>query len=432
MPGLADYNATRDYLYSLKAKGSKYGIDRMHGFVQALGNPERQFPIIHVAGSNGKGSTCSMLEALYRANGYNTGLYSSPHLVRQGERVQVNRSILDEAEIVDYTQTLKPIADRLGANDEDDHPSFFEFMTAMAFLRFAEAKVDIALLETGLGGRLDATNVVEPELAIITSISLDHTEFLGDTIELIASEKAGIIKPGKPALISKLPAEAEAVIRRIAAERGSQVYAVSERFPTFEQLPHTNLRGSCQRWNAGVAVYASEILSERFPLQPEKTADALQSIQWPGRWQTIQLQDRTLILDASHNPEGSVILDENLTQLVADCGRQPIIVAGTLGEFRARSLLQVVSRHAREIHLLAPDQSRATATDVLETCLPENNRAPVIHRQLKEIFPSVGTCALGEPGDTIVVTGSLYLIGEVLEQLTCTTPAGQGKLQDTP
>jgi dihydrofolate synthase/folylpolyglutamate synthase len=432
MPGLADYNATRDYLYSLKSRGSKYGIDRMHGFVRAIGHPERRFPIIHVAGSNGKGSTCSMLEALYRANGYRTGLYSSPHLVRQGERVQVNRSVLDEAEIVRYTETLQPIAAQLGADDADDHPSFFEFMTAMAFLRFAEAKVDLALLETGLGGRLDATNVVDPALAIITSISLDHTEFLGDTIEQIAREKGGIIKPGKPVLISKLPPEAEAVIRGIAAERGSQVYAVAERFPTFEQLPHTNLRGSCQRWNAGVAVYASEILGKHFPVQATQTADALQSIQWPGRWQTIPLQNRTLILDASHNPEGSVVLDENLSQLVADCGRKPIIVAGTLGEDRARSLLAVVSRHAREIHLLAPDQSRATPTAALARCLPQDNRAPVFQPQLKTLFPAVDTCTLGAPGDTIVVTGSLYLIGEVLEQLTCKTPAGQGKLQDTP
>jgi dihydrofolate synthase/folylpolyglutamate synthase len=391
MPALGDYNATRDYLYSLKSKGSKYGIDRMRGFVRALGHPERQFPIIHVAGSNGKGSTCSMLEALYRANGYCTGLYSSPHLVRQGERVQVNRTVLDESEIVRYARALQPIAAQLGA-----------------------------------------TNVVDPELAIITSISLDHTELLGDSIEQIAREKAGIIKCGKPVLISKLPAAAEAVIRGIAAERGSRVYAVTERFCSFEQLPHTNLRGSCQRWNAGVALYASEILSQRFPVQAGPSVDALQSIHWPGRWQTLQLQDRTLILDASHNPEGAAILDENLTQLVADLGHRPIIVAGTLGEDRARSLLEVVSRHAREIHLLAPDQSRATPTAVLASCLPNDNRAPVHHPQLKAIFPAVASCTLGKPGDTIVVTGSLYLIGEVLEQLTCDTPVGQGQLQDSP
>jgi dihydrofolate synthase/folylpolyglutamate synthase len=432
MSAPADYNATRDYLYSLKQKGAKYGIDRMRLFVDALGHPERAFPIIHVAGTNGKGSTCSMMEAIYRANGYKTGLYSSPHLVRQGERVQVNREILEEADIVAYTNQLKPIAERIGADDPDDHPSFFEFMTAMALLRFAEAKVDLAFLETGLGGRLDATNVVDPELSIITSISLDHIEYLGDTIEQITGEKAGIIKSGKPVLIGKLPAEAEAIVRKVAKELGCAVTSVRERFPDVNALPETNLAGSFQRWNAATAVTATEILSERFPIDTTRTAPALQSIEWPGRWETIQLADKTLILDASHNPEGSEMLDENLQKLVEQTGKKPLIVAGTLGEFRARSLMAVISRHARELHLLAPDQSRATPTDVLEACIPKANTAPVYHRQLEDIFPAVGVCTLGEPGDTIVVTGSLYLIGEVLERLTCATPVQQGRLQDTP
>jgi dihydrofolate synthase/folylpolyglutamate synthase len=432
MSALADYNATRDYLYSLKAKGAKYGIDRMRMLVDALGHPEQAFPIIHVAGTNGKGSTCSMLESIYRANGYKTGLYSSPHLVRQGERVQVNREILDEADIISYTKHLKPIAERIGADDPDDHPSFFEFMTAMAFLRFAEAKVDIAFLETGLGGRLDATNVVDPELTIITSISLDHVEQLGDTIEQITGEKAGIIKPGKPTLIGKLPGKAEAIVRKVARDNGSPLYSVRERFPDFDTLPETNLAGSFQRWNAATAVYAAEILRERFPIDAARTAPALQTINWSGRWETIQLADKTLILDASHNPEGSEMLDENLQKLIGQTQQKPIIVAGTLGEFRARSLMAVVSRHARELHLLAPDQSRATPTEVLETCIPETNTAPIYHRQLEDIFPSVGSCTLGDAGDTIVVTGSLYLIGEVLERLTCETPVQQGKLQDTP
>lgn len=432
MSGPADYNATRDYLYSLKSKGAKYGIDRMRLLVDAIGNPERAFPIIHVAGTNGKGSTCSMLEAIYRANGYTTGLYSSPHLVRQGERVQVNREILDETDIVAYTQRLKPIAERIGADDPDDHPSFFEFMTAMALLRFAERKVDLAFLETGLGGRLDATNVVAPELCIITSVSLDHIEFLGDTIEQITHEKAGILKPGVPVIIGKLPAAAEAVVRAVATEKGCPLTSVRERFPNDAGLPKTNLGGSFQRCNAAVAIIATEILSERFAIQPALTAPALQNIYWPGRWQTLQLADKTLILDASHNPEGSEMLDENLTKLFARLGTKPIIVAGTLGEFRARSLMAVASRHASELHLLAPDQSRATPTDILEHCIPEINTAPVYHQHLETIFPAVGTCTLGAPGDTIIVTGSLYLIGEVLERLTCETPVQQGKLQDTP
>ncbi|MFW6218065.1 MAG: bifunctional folylpolyglutamate synthase/dihydrofolate synthase, partial [Verrucomicrobiota bacterium] len=205
------YKETRDYLYSLRDRGSKYGIERMQRFVAELGHPERRFPVIHVAGTNGKGSVCAMLEAIYRANGYRTGLYTSPHLVHLGERVQVDRLPLTETDIVRHCERLRPVAAALGAGKPEEHPSFFEFMTAMAFLQFADAQVDLAILETGLGGRLDATNVAAPELSVITSVSLDHTELLGDSLAKIAREKAGICKPRKPVLLGRLPPEAEAV-----------------------------------------------------------------------------------------------------------------------------------------------------------------------------------------------------------------------------
>ncbi|MEM7790729.1 MAG: Mur ligase family protein, partial [Verrucomicrobiota bacterium] len=323
------FASTQRYLFALKNRGSKYGIDRMRRFAQALGHPQRKFPSIHVAGTNGKGSVCAMLEALYRENGYRTGLYTSPHLVHLGERVQINREMLIDQAIIDMIQHLKPIAEAISAGDSDEHPSFFEFMTAAAFLRFAESKVDIALIETGLGGRLDATNVLDPELSIITSISLDHTELLGDAIDKIAREKGGIIKPGKPVLIGKLASEAEKAIRQIADERGSEVFSIKERFAKPEELPETNLAGSFQRWNAGVALYASEILSKRFPIT---THDGLQNVDWAGRWQRVEIKDRTLILDATHNPEGAEMLEENLQRLVGEIGKKPVIVAGTLGE----------------------------------------------------------------------------------------------------
>jgi dihydrofolate synthase/folylpolyglutamate synthase len=426
---MPDYAQTRDYLYSLKNQGSKYGIDRMQLFVKALQHPEHRFPSIHVAGTNGKGSTCAMLEALYRDNGYKTGFFNSPHLVHQGERVQVNRQILPHAAIVKYTEELRPKAEALGKDDPDCHPSFFEFMVAMAFLRFAEAKVDIALIETGLGGRLDATNVIDPELSIITSISLDHIELLGDTLEAIAREKAGIIKTGKPVLLGKLPPTAEATIREIAQSRNAPVYSVVERFPKEADLPTTNLEGSFQRWNAAVAVYATEILAERFPI---RSTQALQHVNWAGRWQTIPLADHTLILDASHNPEGIVMLDENLRKLIQTTQQKPIIVAGTLGEDRGRSLMNAIAPHARELHLVEPNQPRATTSEFLESCLPPQRDYSVHHAQLADIIPAPNTCALGSAGDTIVITGSLYLIGEALERLTSEHPEELGQLQDLP
>lgn len=422
---MKDFEAVRDYLYAIRNRGSNYGIDRMRRLVEALGHPERKYPVIHVAGTNGKGSVCAMLESLYRESGYRTGLFTSPHLVHLGERVQVNRRILGESGIVRYVEALRPVAESLSREDPELHPTFFEFVTAMAFLRFATEEVDIALIETGLGGRLDASNVVDPQLSIITSISLDHMEWLGDTLAKIAAEKAGIIKPGMPVLIGRLPSEAEDVIRATAEERDCELYSVAERFEE-STLPATNLMGRFQRWNAAVAVYAAELLADRFPTQ---STDALMRVDWAGRWQQLQLGDRSLILDATHNPEGTQALKANLEQLVAERGRKPIILAGTLGEARGRSLMETVAPFARALYLVEPKQDRATTSAFLESCLPADLAFEVGPVTLEAVFPTPGACAIGRPGDTIVVTGSIYLIGEVLERIQGSSASG-GDLQD--
>lgn len=400
------YQDSLEYLYALKNRGSKFGIERMRLLVEALGHPERKFPLIHVAGTNGKGSVCAMLEAVYRDNGYKAGFFSSPHLVHLGERAQVDREILSEADIVRYTEQLKPLASEQGKDDPDLHPTFFEFIAAMAFQRFATEEVDLAVIETGLGGRLDATNVVDPELSIITTISLDHTEMLGDTLAAIAGEKAGIIKPGKPVLMGKLAVEAEAVVRRVAEERRCQLYALTDRFPDESSLPETNLAGGFQRWNAALAVYATEILADRFPIQSTR---ALKQVDWAGRWQKLALDGRTLILDATHNPEGVTALEQNLSAL----DKQPIIIAGTLGEDRARSLMAVVGQHAAELYLVQPNQDRATPTAFLKSC----SERDAVETDLATLFPESGRCSIGQSGDTIVLTGSIYLIGEALERI---------------
>src|SRR5215207_1132286 len=193
-----EYSAVADYLFGLKARGAKFGIDRMRTFAAALNDPQQKTPCVHVAGTNGKGSVAAMLDAILHAAGWRTGLYTSPHLVRLGERVQVERRMLSEQEIVEFARELKPVAERTSATNPEDHPSFFEFMTAMAFLQFARKSCDISVIEVGLGGRLDATNIVMPEVSVITSIGIDHSEFLGTELRQIATEKAGIIKRGRP------------------------------------------------------------------------------------------------------------------------------------------------------------------------------------------------------------------------------------------
>lgn len=428
---LQTYAEVRSYLYGLKYRGAIYGIDRMRRFVEALDHPERAYPVIHVAGTNGKGSTCAMLEAIFRAAGKRTGLFTSPHLIHQGERVQVDRQLLSRDEIVACTRKLKPLAESIEADQPGYHPTFFEFMTGMAFLRFAEAEVDVAVIETGLGGRLDATNVVDPELSIITSISLDHTEILGETLEAIAREKAGIIKPEKPVVIGLLPGEAEREIRRIADERGAPVHSVAEAFgPDEAALPETSLPGDYQRRNAATATLAARLVAERFGITEAHIQEGLRQVNWAGRWERHSLSDRSVILDATHNPEGVLHLERNLQQLIHETGIQPVILAGTLGLQRARSLIPAVCRYARELHLLVPKQPRACGHDVLLSEIPSTFAGPVHLGSVRELFPAPGICMAANPGETLVATGSIYLIGEIMEALYHDLPVGEESLQD--
>ncbi len=428
---LSDYASVTEYLYALKIGGMKFGIDRMRRLTAELGHPELAYPVIHLAGTNGKGSVAAMLESIFRSAGRRTGLYTSPHLVKIGERVQVDRQILTEAEIVTYTRELQPVAARAAAFAADEHATFFEFMTAMAFLQFKRKQVDVALVEVGLGGRLDATNVVQPEVSVITSIGLDHCAELGDTVEKIAYEKAGIIKPDRPVVIGRLPAGAERVIREVAATNGARVHSVREEFgEALEKYPMTNLEGDYQRWNAATAILAARLLPAK--LRPDEAAmvRGLTGVNWPGRWQRLSVGGRAVILDASHNPEGAEVLERNLQRLVAETGHQPIIVAGVLGEFRARALLEVVLKYARELHLVTPRQNRATPYETMRALVPPASHHLIREGTLEQVFPDATTCTLGAPGETVVVTGSIYLLGEVLERLEPGRGAGEGKLQD--
>jgi dihydrofolate synthase / folylpolyglutamate synthase len=425
-----DYARAKEFLFGLKGGGAKYGIDRMRLFVDRLGHPERRLKVIHVAGTNGKGSVCAMCESIARTAGYRTGLYTSPHLIRLGERVQVDRRILTEQEIVSYTEELRKVAQAIGDHEPTDHPTFFEFMTAMAFLHFVRKEVDVAVVEVGLGGRLDATNVVDPAVSVITSIGLDHCEQLGDTLGAIAGEKAGIIKPGRPVVMGILPPEAEEVVRAVAAERNAPFFSVEERFGADPSAwPATVLAGEHQRLNAGTAALVFEVLGNRLPVAPDAVTRGLMTVEWAARWEERKFGGRRMILEAAHNPQGAEVLDRQLASLVAGTGRKPVIAVGALGEVRARALLEVVARHAKEIHLFMPQQSRATPFEVLEGFVPASFRGRVERRRVEEAF-GPGRCALGEPEDLVVVTGSIYLIGEILERLEEPLPVQEGRLQD--
>lgn len=420
-----DYQATISFLREKEQRDLKYDIEhkydleRITFLCQALNHPERRFPIIHVAGTNGKGSVCAMLERIYRGAGFTTGLYTSPHLVSCEERIQVNRNMLPQEDIVRYTAKLLEIATPLLRMNPKNDPSFFELITAMAFLHFAENKVDLAIIETGLGGRLDATNVVDPLVSVITSISLDHLEFLGDTISAIASEKAGIIKRGKPVVIGPLCSEAETVIQRVAKVRNAPIFKVEDRFGSdIEAYPKTNLSGRSQHCNAATATLTVDALQDPFPIPQNRVAQALLNVDWPAHWQSFDLsQGKQIILDSTHNSGGAHSLEENLQKLIAQSRRKPIIIIGTVGESRAQALMPVAARYARELILVKPNRSSATDFDLLKKAIPKNFKGRVIQSSIEGLFPKPYFCTLGEVNDTVVATGSIYLIGEIMQRL---------------
>lgn len=419
----------------MKARGVSFGIDRMRSFAAALGSPERAVPLIHVAGTNGKGSVTAMLASIFRQAGKRAGMYTSPHLVRLGERVQVDGVPLTEAEIMAYVAELEPKAAALEHETPGEAPSFFEFMTAMAFLQFARRRCDVAIVEVGLGGRLDATNIITPLASVITSIGLDHCELLGDSLEKIAEEKAGIIKPGVPVVMGRLPAQAEAVVREIARERGAPLHSVRDVFgEEVANYPRAALEGDYQRLNAATATLAARVVAPRFEIADIHIAQGLANVTWPGRWQRARLADgRLIVLDASHNPEGAEVLDGLLAKLVAEMGRAPVVVTGILGAARAKPLLEAVSRHAKEIHLARPQQARASSFEELEALVPREFfvRGGTLARGMVEtLFPRPGVCAVGAADDVIVVTGSIYLLGEVLARLEPERGRGEQRLQD--
>lgn len=417
--GAGDDAAAADYLFGLKPRGTKLGIDRMRLLAAKLGNPERAVPCVHVAGTNGKGSVSAMIEAILRAAGWRVGLYTSPHLVHVGERVQVNRERLSDREVAELVRELDPVADAVAREaGAEDRPSFFEFMTAMAFLQFARKRCDVAVIEVGLGGEFDATNVVAPEVSVITSIGLDHCEWLGRTIEDIARAKAGIIKPGRPVVMGRVPGEAERVIRGRAKELGAPLVSVREVFgEDTAGYPATRLGGDYQRWNAATAMLAARALAPRWRVTGEAIVRGLEGVTWPGRWQRVRLGGRTVVLDASHNPEGAAVLEGNLAALANEFGGRIVVIVGVLGGERAEPLLAAIARHAREIHLVVPKQPRACGHAELEALVPADFGGRVVRATVESVFPGGPRCAVGGAGDVVVVTGSIYLLGEVLTQI---------------
>ena len=313
-------------------------------------------------------------------------------------------------------------------------PSYFEILTAAAYRWFADVAIDVMVIEVGLLGRWDATNVADGQVAVIMPIGMDHSDYLGDSLADIAGEKAGIIKPGVPVVVGRVPVAAERVIRARAKELGPRVVSVAAEFGSdVSTYPQTNLEGDYQRWNAATATLAARELVGRWPIRDEMIKRGLLHVDWPGRWQRVRIGGRLVVLDASHNPEGAEVLETSLARLVAETGREPVVITGVLGAVRARPLLETISRYAKEIHFVVPQQARACGYDELEAILPPEFAARggrVVRSTVETIFPTRDTCTVGGRDDIVVVTGSIYLLGEVMVRLAPQRGPGEGRLQD--
>jgi dihydrofolate synthase / folylpolyglutamate synthase len=384
------YTEAIRWLYSTQASGVKLGLENVRLLLEALGNPHQQLTCIHIAGTNGKGSVSAMLDSVARAAGLRTGLYTSPHLVRFNERIQVSGQPITDDGVLAGLNVIREAIARSGCI-----PTFFELTTALGFLHFSTQRVDLAIMETGLGGRLDATNLITPLVSVLTSIDLDHQKILGDSRAKIAREKAGIIKPGVPVVSIAQTADVREVIDEVATTLNSPVTYITEPIADLQ----IGLAGSHQRLNA--AVVRDALAVAKLGISPDALKTGLKSVFWPGRFQT--LGDRVTI-DGAHNLAAS----ERLVQTWRECypGSSPTIVFGGLRDKELDKMLSALAPIAARFFLVPLNNPRGEN--------PASIRLPA--GISSAVFPGVQEAVeaaykLAEP---ILVTGSLFLVGEVL------------------
>lgn len=422
-----NYQQTIDYLFNAlpmfqKVGGIAFnkGLDKTLQLLQAINNPQTGFKSIHVAGTNGKGSVSSMLAAIFQSAGYKTGLYTSPHLKDFRERIKINGLEIPEDYVIDFVARMKPVF-------EEVRPSFFEMTVAMAFEYFVKEKVDIAIIEVGMGGRLDSTNVITPELSLITNISFDHQEFLGDTISKIAGEKAEIIKAGVPVVISENHPESRLVFEGVAQRERSEIYFTQDNFhclylieqdkyqvlkdgkPYLAQLD-CDLKGIYQTKNIPAVLNALEILKNQFPITENQIRQGLQNVGGitglKGRWQVLATEPLT-ICDTGHNEAGIRLITESLSKIAY---KNLYIVLGVVADKDTDKILPLFPTEAKYI-FCQPSIHRALDANVLAMragsfglsgeVIPDVNQA--INRATE----------LADTKDLIFVGGSTFVVADI-------------------
>jgi len=409
-------------MYGLRRFGIILGLETIKRILSALGNPQENFTSIHVAGTNGKGSVASALSSILHESGYKVGLYTSPHLVRFNERICINNCQISDADVVKSYQAVQQV------HHGDRSPTFFEFATAMALYEFSRQKVEWAVIETGMGGRYDATNIITPAISIITNVSMEHRDYLGNTLAQITREKAGIIKQRTPVVTAVKQKQAQSVVQRVAHKKSAPVFMLGKNFTVrrnrtgyfsyhgIENTWHdlqTPLLGHYQVQNAALALAACELLNKhKAEISFKSIKNGLTKTRWPGRLEIVS--DKPLvILDGAHN----LIAARNLSKFLAAnlVNRRIILVVGILDDKpyapMLKSLLPVCSRaiitRAKTDRALDPQRLYAAAKKIISdvTMIPEVAAAA---RQAIET---------ASPDDVICIAGSLYVIGEAKEAI---------------
>lgn len=402
------YEETLARLYSLEAKkGMDFRLERLDPVLEALDHPERAFAVVHVAGTNGKGSTAAMIESALRAGGHRTGLYTSPHLVSFRERIRSGGKPISRANVVRQVETVERAMQSSGT-----WLTFFEIVTLAGFVEMREQGVEVAVVEAGLGGRLDVTNVARGDVAVITSIAIDHAEYLGNSIAAIAAEKAAIIKPGATAVTGALPDEAFAIVEKRVADVGARHLAWKRDFGDYAPLLEAQragegLAGEHQLRNAAVAAAAIDAFGERFPVPAADRDRGILSARWPGRLESVARRrgEGRIVLDAAHNPEAAEALAASLDLVAA--GRPRVLVFAAMGDKDWRAMLATLAPRFDRVIVTAPQMARAESPERFLEVVPEAlvESSPDKALELAESEASVH--------GSIVVAGSIFLLGNL-------------------
>jgi dihydrofolate synthase/folylpolyglutamate synthase len=421
------YEDTIEYLYGLRNFGMKLGLDNISRLMSEFGNPQDSFRSVHIAGTNGKGSTSAMLESMLRTAGVTTGLFTSPHLVSFTERIRVNGCDIPEQEVVDLAEQVRAVSARI----PDFSPTFFEVAVAVAFLYFRKMNVQWAVVEVGMGGRLDATNIVLPEVTVISPVDFDHSEFLGASLTEIAGEKAGIIKHGVPVLTAAQRPEVMEVLKQKAEGSGSALFGYGRDFSsqiTADELVSLRfdytgkeeyrglslkLAGRHQAQNAALAVRALEELMDRHPDLACDVRQGLNKTHWPGRLEFVKDHPPVLV-DGAHNPQAAAALAEYLRKALELYSRV-IMVLGIMGDKDREGIMKPLLSLAAEVIFTAPACGRAASPEALAAEARSLGYFPKTAPTVAEALAMAE--GLWFQGDLIVVTGSFYTIGEAKETL---------------